>query len=102
MTKKINTDKLESLGKVDVLFIPVGGKPNYLELEEAIALVSEIEPRIVIPIGYECDSDPKSSPLDIFLKEIGLKPALTDKKIILKSKDLPQEEMQLMVLEKNI
>lgn len=102
MTKKINSETLDSFGKIDILLIPVGGKPHYLDIEEVTTIITETEPRIVIPIGYQCDSDPEAAPLEKFIKEIGLKPVVTDKKIIIKPKDLPQEEMQLMVLEKNI
>jgi hypothetical protein len=37
-----------------------------------------------------------------FIKELGLKPEITDKKVIVKKKDLPQEDMKLYLLEKNI
>jgi len=101
IAKNIDSGILEKLGTPDVLFIPVGGAP-YLEAKEAVDLITAMEPKIVIPIGYKCDSDPNVKPLDLFLKEIGLKPEITDKKIIIKQKDLPIEETKLMVLEKSI
>ena len=45
--------------------------------------------------------DPKAKPVSDFIKELGLKPEVTDKKIIIKAKDLPQEETKLYILEKN-
>ena len=101
ITKKIDDATIEKLGTPDVLFIAVGDGENYLSPEMAAELVTMIEPRIVIPMGYQCDTDPKAGSLSDFLKISGLKPEVTDKKIILKKKDLPSGETKLMVLEKN-
>ena len=99
LNKKPEASILEKIGTPDVLFIPVGGAP-YLDIKDAADLVTTMEPRIIIPIAYQSENDPKLKPLDAFLKEVGLKPDITDKKIIIKKKDLPQEETKLMVLEK--
>ncbi len=101
MVKKIDESKLEKIGLVDILFVPVGGKGAYLNPEEAAQIVTSLEPRVVIPMGYQCDTDQKVGPLSDFIKEIGIKPDTTDKKLIIKKKDLPQEETKLMILEKN-
>ena len=102
MTKKPDLETLEKLGAIDVLFLPVGGGKNSLSPEDAASLVTALEPRIVIPMGYNCDTDKDALPLSAFIKELGIKPEITDKKIILKKKDLPADETKLMVLEKNI
>lgn len=100
LTNKLSAETIEGLGKVDVLFIPVGGNKSYLDAPTAVELVNQIEPRIIIPIAYQCDSDPDVAPVSAFIKEMGLKSDTTDKKLILKAKDLPQEEMKIIVLEK--
>jgi L-ascorbate metabolism protein UlaG (beta-lactamase superfamily) len=100
MSKPLSEETIEALGKVDILLISVGGNKKYLEPAAAAQMVTSIEPRIVIPIGYECDTDPTAEPLSAFIKEIGLKPETTDKKLIIKPKDLPQEDMKLFILEK--
>jgi L-ascorbate metabolism protein UlaG (beta-lactamase superfamily) len=94
-------ETLESFGKIDIILLPVGGNKEYLEPAQAARIVTTIEPRLVIPLAYESDSDPKANPVSAFIKEMGLKPELTDKKLIIKSKDLPQEETKLYILEKN-
>ncbi len=99
--KVLDDNKTEKIGAVDVLFVPVGGKGEYLEPEDAAKIISALEPRLVIPMGYQCDTDPKVGSLTDFIKECGIKPDTTDKKLILKKKDLPQEETKLIVLEKN-
>jgi L-ascorbate metabolism protein UlaG (beta-lactamase superfamily) len=101
LTKKISGPILEKLGTPDILFIPVGGEKEYLTAEDAAELISEIEPRVIIPVGFQCDTDPKARPVSEFIKEIGIKPEATDIKFIIKKKDLPPEETKLFVLEKN-
>lgn len=100
--KKLNTETIARLGSPDILFVPVGGEKNgTLEPEDAVATVTALEPRVVIPIAHSCDSDPKANPVNDFIKTLGIKPEATEKKIILKKKDLPQEETKMFVLEKN-
>jgi L-ascorbate metabolism protein UlaG (beta-lactamase superfamily) len=101
LTKRIDDATIEKLGTPDVLFLTVGDSKNYLSPELAAELVTTIEPRIVIPMGYHCDTDPKAGSLNEFIKTSGLKADITDKKIILKKKDLPSGETKLIVLEKN-
>lgn len=101
ITKKLDAEYIEKLGTPDILFVPVGGGASYLSPTDAADMVTTMGPRIVIPIAYQCDSDPKAGTLSEFIKVLGLKPDITDKKIIIKKKDLPSEETKLMVLEKN-
>lgn len=102
LNKKPDITELEKLGHVDILLIPVGNGKEYLSADDAANLVTAIEPRIVIPIAHLCDSDKNAQPVSEFVKESGLKPDITDKKVIIKKKDLPQEETKLMILEKNV
>lgn len=99
-TKKLPSDKqLEVIAGVDVLMIPVGGGDSY-DSELAVKVVNTIEPRIVIPMAYKSDNDPKADKLEVFLKEIGVAAEKPEKKVIIKKKDLPQEETKVIVLEK--
>ncbi len=100
--KKPDVTELEKLGSIDILLIPVGGNKQYLEPADAAELITALEPRIVIPIAYQCDSDKAALPVSSFIKESGLKPEVTDKKVIIKKKDLPQDETKLYILEKNV
>ncbi|PIR03752.1 MAG: hypothetical protein COV59_04775 [Candidatus Magasanikbacteria bacterium CG11_big_fil_rev_8_21_14_0_20_39_34] len=100
LTNELPTDsQLEVLSDVDILFIPVGGI-NCLEPEKAVKAVNMIEPRVVIPMAYKSDNDPQAAPLEAFLKELGVKADPAEKKVILKKKDLPQEEMMVVTLAK--
>ncbi len=100
LTKKPLTDtQLEIVGDVDILFLPIGAKDAY-DAEEAVRVVNAVEPRIVIPIGFKSDIDPDAQTADAFLREMGVKADKPEPKIILKKKDLPQEETRVMLLQK--
>lgn len=100
LTNKIpNNEALETIGSVDVLCLTVGGGLGY-DPETAIKVINMIEPRVIIPLAFQSDNDPSAFPIEKFLKEIGLPTDKAEKKIILKKKDLPTEDMKIMVLEK--
>lgn len=98
--KPLNTEQLDLVSGVDILFISVGGEGYGYEPALAVKTINSIEPRIVIPMNYRSDTAPKALVLDDFLKEIGVAPQLEDKKVILKKKDLPEEEMKVIVVSK--
>ncbi len=90
----------EVLSGVDVLCIPVG-HPDGFSLETALKIVSELEPKVIIPIAFKSDVDPQAQTPDAFIKEMGMTGKVTpEKKVILKKKDLPQEDTQLVLLVK--
>ncbi|OGH81971.1 MAG: hypothetical protein A2373_03525 [Candidatus Magasanikbacteria bacterium RIFOXYB1_FULL_40_15] len=97
--KQLTDAQLSVLSGVDVLFVPVGGKECY-DAESAIKAINSIEPRIIIPMAFKSDNDPKYDPVENFLKEMGSGPIKPEKKVIVKQKDLPEEETQIIVLEK--
>ena len=100
LKKPLDNSEMEKILSPDVLFIPVGGGANYLSPKDAAALATALEPRVIIPMAYSCDTDPDAAPITAFIKELGLKPEASEKKVIIKKKDLPQEETKLIVLEK--
>jgi L-ascorbate metabolism protein UlaG (beta-lactamase superfamily) len=95
----VMSDKqLEAIGDADILMIPVGGKYT-INYKEAVEIVSQIEPKIVIPMHYKV----KDLTIDIegaekFVKELGLTPEKVDKFKITK-KTLPMEETKLVMFE---
>lgn len=100
LSKKIPEEYLEKIIGTDILFLPVGNK-KYLPIKEAIELINMIEPRIIIPTGYKCDTENDVENISKFISEIGLKPEEGGNKIIIKQKDLPQEETKLIILNKD-
>jgi L-ascorbate metabolism protein UlaG (beta-lactamase superfamily) len=92
----LDEKQLEQIATPDILMIPVGGKYT-IGPKKAVEVISQIEPRIVIPMHYKSEG----VKLDIegvekFVKELGLKPRYEEKLKIVK-KDLPQEEMELII-----
>lgn len=89
--------QIEKLAGTDILLIPVGGKYT-LDAKKAVEVISQIEPRIIIPMHYKTEGLAYDlDPLDKFVKEIGLTPTY-EEKLKISKKDLPQEEMELVVL----
>jgi L-ascorbate metabolism protein UlaG (beta-lactamase superfamily) len=99
--KELTAEQLEYVEEVDILLIPVGGTFT-LNAKEASNIISQIEPRIVIPMHYhlpglKIGGGKKIDGVDKFIKEFGNKKEELDKLRISK-KDLPQEETKLIVL----
>ncbi len=94
--EKLTEQQVEEIGDVDILMIPVGG--NYtINHKEAVGVISQIEPKIVIPMHYKVkglESDIEGA--DKFVKELGLTPEPADKFKIAK-KTLPTEEIKLVM-----
>ena len=97
--KQLDDKQLELLSEVDVLLVPVG-HPDGMDNEMAIKVINSIEPRIIIPIAYQSDNDIHAKPIEPFLREMGVKENKPEPKVIIKKKDLPQEETQVIVLAK--
>jgi len=94
----LNDSQLERLAGVDILLIPVGGKYT-LDAKQAVEVISQIEPRIIIPMHYKTPEGGVKDldGVDKFVKEIGIAPR-EEEKLKISKKDLPQEEMELVVL----
>jgi len=66
-----NEAQAEALSGLDVLFVPVGGV-SALNAAQAAEVVSQLEPRVVIPMHYKTKVfTGKLDGLDKFLKEMG-------------------------------
>ena len=95
--RTLDTEQLERLERTDILLIPVGGTYN-LNAKQAVEVISQIEPRIVIPMHYKVDGLKLDiDGVDKFVKELGLTPR-HEEKLKISKRDLPQEEMELVIL----
>jgi L-ascorbate metabolism protein UlaG (beta-lactamase superfamily) len=94
---QLTQSQLERLEDADVLILPVGGG-EALNEKQAVELVGEIEPRLVIPMNYQLPGlKVKLESVDKFKKELGAKSEEVDKLKVAK-KDLPQEETRLVII----
>ena len=97
----LTEEQAAKLEGVDILLIPVGGKVT-IGAREAVEIINQIEPRIVIPMHYKISGlkiDVDS--VDKFLKEMGASRAEKLPKLKINKKDLPQEETKVILLEKS-
>ncbi len=93
----LDSAQLERLTGTDILLIPVGGTYT-LDAKKAVEVISQIEPRIVIPMHYKVEGlKIELDSLDKFIKELGIEPTY-EEKLKISKKDLPQEDMELVVL----
>jgi len=96
--KKLTDEQLEQIGEVDILMIPVGGTYT-IDGEEAVEIINQIEPRLVVPMHYKIPGvNAKFDGVDVFLKEMGVAKKELQEKLTLKKKDLPQEETEVVVM----
>lgn len=91
LNKELTDGQIESLSDIDILLIDIGLTDDSNEI--ASKIVNQIEPRIVIPIGYNPEKKPS-----IFFKEMGASDVEPQNKLNIKKKDLPQEETKMIVL----
>ncbi|MEY4723258.1 MAG: hypothetical protein RLZZ324_771 [Candidatus Parcubacteria bacterium] len=90
---------MEDFHDVDVLFVPVGGE-DVLTAKQAAAVVQQIEPRIIIPMHYKNgDVGADLATVEAFVKALGLPKPEVLPKLKLSKKDLPQDEMRLVLLD---
>ena len=94
----LSNEQLEKLVGTDILLIPVGGKFT-LDAKKAVEVISQIEPRIVIPMHYKIDglAYEDFDSIEKFIKELGIEPS-REEKLKISKKDLPQEDMELVIL----
>ncbi|MEO8287575.1 MAG: MBL fold metallo-hydrolase [Chloroflexota bacterium] len=94
----LNSHQLEALGDVDVVMVPVGGH-TALDAAKATEVISQLEPKIVIPMHYSTGREaPELDNLDKFMKEMGLKEWTAQDKLAIRSSDL-DETTKVVVLE---
>lgn len=94
----LTNEQLEKLVGTDILLVPVGGKFT-LDAKKAVEVISQIEPRIVIPMHYQTEgiNIEGLDSIEKFIKELGLEPS-REEKLKISKKELPQEDMELVIL----
>src|SRR3990172_2564499 len=87
---ELSSEQLEQIDGIDILMIPVGGTFT-IDAEKAARIVSEIEPRIIIPMHYGTNEGKiKIAGVDKFLHEMGVTPEAKER-LKLSKADLPEE-----------
>jgi L-ascorbate metabolism protein UlaG (beta-lactamase superfamily) len=92
---KIDTEALEQIDSVDILFVPIGGD-GVLDPADAQKLAVSLEARVVIPIHWSGMGEKDS--LKTFLKEAGAEDAEKMDKYTIKKKDILTLAGEVIVL----
>ena len=97
----LKPQQLEAIGDVHVLLVPVGGNAS-LTASKASEVISQVEPRVVIPMHYSIGREnlPLDN-LDKFTKEMGLKDIVPQEKFSMKASDLG-ETTQVVILDAKV
>lgn len=96
--KELTEEQLDAIGEVDILMVPVGGVYT-IDAKGAAAVISQIEPKIIIPMHYQLEKlKVKLDGLDKFLRAMGRKSIEPQPKLLVKKKDLEEEETKIIVL----
>lgn len=94
----LSDEQLDKLEGVDILLIPVGGVYT-IDGKKAAEVVSQIEPRIIIPMHYKIPGlKVNLQTADKFCDEMGVKKNGEDNKLRITKKDLPVEETKVIIL----
>ncbi len=94
----LNQSRIEAIGNVNVLLIPVGLKKG-LTPSMASEVISLIEPNIIIPMDYHTPGlKAKRASVDRFLKEMGISSTTTEAVLKIASGKIP-EATTVIVLE---
>lgn len=100
ISSELSDDDLEVLGVVDILAVPVGGGGYTIDATNAVKLVRQIEPKVVIPLHY-ADSDIRyevpQDGLETFVKELGLEAEHVAKYKVKSLANIPETTMLVVV-----
>jgi len=94
----LTPEQVEQMNDADVLLIPTGGN-NTINASQAAEVVSQIEPRIVVPMHFKTEvTTLQLDPISKFLKEMGVAEVNPLPKLTVQKGSLP-EETSVVVLD---
>ncbi len=97
--KELTEEQLEKIGEIDILMIPIGGVYT-IGVKEAVRIMSQIEPNIIIPMHYQIPKlKLKLDGVDKFLKTMGIESISPLPKLSIKKKDILSEEAKIIILQ---
>lgn len=98
---ELTTQQIEEIGAIDVLFVPVGGGET-INPAEAASVISQLEPRIVVPMHYAPSAQSsfmsELAPLEKFTHELGIKEFTPEEKLSLSATSLPADGEQTRIV----
>ena len=97
--KQLTDEQLEKIDRIDILMIPVGGQFT-ISSTEAQRIISQIEPRIIIPMHYQLPKlKYKLDDVSKFLKTMGKSSIVAQDKLTIKASAMPKDGTEIVVLQ---
>jgi L-ascorbate metabolism protein UlaG (beta-lactamase superfamily) len=93
----LQEEQMEEVADADVLFVPIGGQ-HTINAAAAAEVISQVEPRVVIPMHYAPAEDDASNALNKFCREMGVELVQGQPKLNVTRTTLPAET-QVVILE---
>lgn len=93
----LQEEQLEEVADADVLLVPISGQ-HTINASQAAEVISQVEPRVVIPMHYAPDAEGVPNPLDKFCREMGVEATHSQPRLAVARTTLPAE-MQVVILE---
>jgi len=93
----LQEEQLEEVADADILLLPIGGQ-HTINVAQAAEVISQVEPRIVIPMHYPLEGSATPGPLDKFCREMGTETVHSQPKLTIARTTLPAET-QVVILE---
>lgn len=99
LNQGLNSEEIELFEGADIALVPVGGC-GVLSGKQADQVISQIEPKIVIPMNYQLPKlNIKREPADSFLLEMGAKGLEPETSLSITKAKLPIEETRIVLLQ---
>lgn len=93
----LQEQQLEEVADADILLLPIGGG-NSINATQAAEIISQVEPRVVIPMHYHPEqSEGRPAQLDKFCREMGVEAIEPQPKFTITKNSLPAT-MQVVLL----
>lgn len=100
LNRALTDEELQELNNIDILMLPVGGG-RVLSSKQAVEVISQLEPRVVIPMTHAVHGIKEAlGSVDGFCKELGVCRREEATKYKVSRKDLPEEDMLIMTLQR--
>lgn len=97
---ELTEEQLNLIGQTDILLVPVGSFYT-IAAKEATGIVSQLEPKIIVPMHYKIDGlKVDLEPVENFLKQMGAEDVNPISKLSITKEKLP-EEPQVVVFTKS-
>jgi L-ascorbate metabolism protein UlaG (beta-lactamase superfamily) len=96
----LQEEQLEEVADADVLLLPIGGE-HTINATQAAEIISQVEPRVVIPMHYRPASSDVPGPLGKFCREMGVETIDPQPKLTITRSSVPTETQVVVLSPRN-